>query len=200
MDKHTLNLKLNKMQSLHREGDDATAAKIADTLSWERIDSFRHLFTAAEVYENVRNYEKAKYLLRLSYEQSTAGSMVLRRLAQLAVRFGNVQDAERYIKRFEAAAPEDVEQYLLRYQLSVLKGEQLARRASYLESFCAGRLEEKWLYELAVLYHQMGREDDCVAVCDQISLYFSAGDYLRSALELKSYYAPLTEQIGRAHV
>ena len=62
-----------------------------------------------------------------------------------------------------------------------------------LESYTSTELDEKWLYELAELYHQAGMKDKCVQTCDKIMLMFGLGQYVDKAMELKLLYAPLTK-------
>ena len=54
-------------------------------------------------------------------------------------------------------------------------------------------MEEKWAYELAKLYHEAGDEENCVDMCDEISLWFAEGKYVNKAMELKKLYRPLTK-------
>ena len=51
---------------------------------------------------------------------------------------------------------------------------------------------EEWAYELALLYKKAGFIEKCVAECDDIILWFSQGDYVVKAMELKKQFAPLT--------
>ena len=62
-----------------------------------------------------------------------------------------------------------------------------------LEVYTASEVDEKWLYELADLYHKAGIEDKCVATCDRIMLLFGLGKYVDKAMDLKLQYAPLNK-------
>ena len=50
---------------------------------------------------------------------------------------------------------------------------------------------EKWAFELAYLYHQAGRSEECINACDELILWFGDGPYVEKALELKMLYQPL---------
>ena len=62
-----------------------------------------------------------------------------------------------------------------------------------LEQYCNVELDEKWLYELATLYNEVGMSDLCVRTCDKIMLMFGLGKYVDKAMELKIQHAPLTK-------
>lgn len=62
-----------------------------------------------------------------------------------------------------------------------------------LESYTSEELDEKWLYELAELYHEAGDAARCVSTCDKIMLMFGLGKYVDKAMELKIQYAPLNK-------
>ena len=54
-------------------------------------------------------------------------------------------------------------------------------------------VDEKWLYELAELYHKGGMGDQCVRACDKIMLLFGLGKYVEKAMDLKLEYEPLNK-------
>ena len=67
-----------------------------------------------------------------------------------------------------------------------------------LEQFTETELDEKWLYELAKLYGEAGREEDCIALCDKMILLFGMGKYVDKAQDLKLQYRPFEEDTRRA--
>ena len=67
-----------------------------------------------------------------------------------------------------------------------------------LEQFTETELDEKWLYELAKLYGEAGREEDCIALCDKMILLFGMGKYVDKAQDLKLRYRPFEEDTRRA--
>ena len=88
---------------------------------------------------------------------------------------------------------DDPRQNLLRYLILEAKKAPLDQLIVSLERYCQEELDEKWLYKLAELYQQAGREEDCVRICDKIMLLFGLGKYVDKAMELKKKYAPLTK-------
>ena len=82
---------------------------------------------------------------------------------------------------FGYLAGDDPRQQLLRYQILKQKQAPLAQLISSLENYTSEELDEKWLYELAELYHKAGDSARCVAACDKIMLMFGLGKYVDKA-------------------
>lgn len=67
----------------------------------------------------------------------------------------------------------------------------LEQQIHSLEGYTAEELDEKWLYELAERYHEVGDIERCVSTCDKIMLMFGLGKYVDKAMDLKQEYAAL---------
>jgi len=91
-------------------------------------------------------------------------------------------------------SPEDPRKFLLQYMILKAKGARAEQLVGPLEQFTETELEEQWLYELAKLYGEAGREDDCVRTCDKMILLFGMGKYVDKAMDLKLHYRPLKEE------
>ena len=61
-----------------------------------------------------------------------------------------------------------------------------------IEAYTSSELDEKWMYELAYLYHRVGLETKCVEECDELILWFREGKYIKKAVELKMLHQQLT--------
>ena len=118
---------------------------------------------------------------------------LLYKLTDLALKEENVQEAEAYYREFCDMAGDDPRQHLLRYKILKQKGAPAEQLIHSLEGYTAEELDEKWLYELAELYHEAGDAAKCVSTCDKIMLMFGLGKYVDKAMELKLQYAPLTK-------
>lgn len=193
MDKYEFNIKVEQIKKLVNKGDYETAMKIADTIDWRRVRSTSLLTMVSQVYERNEEYQDAKDILLLAFERAPIGKGLLFKLTDLALREGNVPEAEAYYREFCDLSADDPRQSLLRYLILEAKGASLEQQINSLERYCEEELDEKWLYRLAVLYQEMGREDDCVKICDKIMLMFGLGKYVDKAMELKLQYAPLTK-------
>ena len=116
---------------------------------------------------------------------------VFYKLTQLALKDGDIQEAEAYYREFCSLAEDDSRQYILRYLILKAKNAPPEQLVNTLEAYTSMELDEKWLYELADLYHRAGDANRCVAACDKIMLMFGLGKYVDKAMELKVQYAPL---------
>ena len=68
-----------------------------------------------------------------------------------------------------------------------------AKKITILEAYRRHEFDEEWAYRLAELYDKAGNTQKCVALCDEIILWFGIGTYVDKAMALKEKYQPLTE-------
>ena len=190
MDRYDFNIKVEKLRELAREKDYENAMKIADAIDWRRVQDSKLLQVVSEVYENNGEYGEAKEILLLAYEKSGLGRRFLYKLVELAIKDGNLKEAEAYYKEFGEIAHGDSRKYLLRYQIFTAKGEDIKQRIAALEAFNARELDEKYMYELAKLYYEAGMDEECAKSCDNIMLMFGFGRYVDASIKLK------TEKLG----
>lgn len=192
MDKYEFNIKVEQIKKLVGKSDYETAMKIADTIDWRRVRNTNLLSMVAMVYEKNEDYEEAREILLLAFERAPIGKRLLYKLAELALKEGNIDEAEAYYREFSDLAGDDPRQRLLRYLILKAKGAPAQQLIHSLESYTSQEIDEKWLYELAELYSIAGMADRCVETCDKIMLMFGLGKYVDKAMELKIQYAPLT--------
>ena len=192
MDKYEFNIKVEQIKKLVGKSDYETAMKIADTIDWRRVRNTNLLSMVAMVYEKNEDYEEAREILLLAFERAPIGKRLLYKLAELALKEGNIDEAEAYYREFSDLAGDDPRQQLLRYLILKAKGAPAQQLIHSLESYTSQEIDEKWLYELTELYSIAGMADRCVETCDKIMLMFGLGKYVDKAMELKIQYAPLT--------
>ena len=193
MDKYEFNIKVEQIKKLVNRGDYETAMKIADTIDWHRVRNASLLSMIAQIYEKNKEYQEAKDILLLAFERAPIGKRLLYKLADLALREGSVSEAEAYYREFCDLAQDDPRQYLLRYLILKAKNAPVDQLIRALETYTSTEVDEKWLYELAELYHQAGMGKECVGVCDRIMLLFGLGKYVDKAMDLKLQYEPLNK-------
>lgn len=192
MDKYEFNIKVEQIKKLVGKNDYDTAMKIADTIDWKRVRNTNLLSMVATIYEKNEDYQEAKEILLQAFERAPIGKRLLYKLAELAIKEGNIEEAEAYYKEFGDLASDDPRQQLLRFMILKAKGAPAQQLIHSLESYTSVELDEKWLYELAELYSLAGMSDRCVDTCDRIMLMFGLGKYVDKAMDLKIQYAPLT--------
>lgn len=201
MDKYEFNIKVEKMKKAVDRKDYLTAAKVADSIIDERSTNAKVLMMIAQIYEKQERYEDARNALNEVYNRVPVGKRVVYKLIELAIKCGDLEDAQELYQEYQEISPSDPTKLVLAYKIASAKGEPLEKRISILEAYNRRDFEEKWAYELATLYQQAGRDTDCVALCDEIILWFGVGTYVDKAMTLKTTYVPLTpeQEERRAH-
>ena len=117
--------------------------------------------------------------------------MIIYKLAEIAIKTKEFDEAQEYYDEFVEIAPHDNLKYILRYEMNKAKGAGLDVLIQILEELKEQEYTEKWAFELAYLYHQAGRSEECINACDELILWFGDGPYVEKALELKMLYQPL---------
>lgn len=194
MDKYEYNLKLDQMKSLVAEGDYQAAAEIADTINWRKIKNVTALVRAGEIYEQVERYEESRDIFLMAYDRSSIGRTIIYRLACVAIKMANFDEAKEFYREFVEIAPHDNLKYVLKYEINKAQGADYKTLIANLEELKEQEFTEEWGYELAYMYHQAGMGEKCIEICDELVLYFGQGPYVERALELKMLYQPLTRQ------
>ena len=193
MDKYEYKLKLEQIRNLVEAKDYKTAAKIADTINWKKVKSVSTLCMIGEIYEQTKQFEQSREVLLTAYDRSPVGRNIIYRLTMVAIKMGNLEEAQEYYEEFLEIAPHDNLKYVLRYELAKAKGAAPAELITILEEFKEREFTEEWAFELAYLYHKNGNGDKCVELCDELVLWFGDGKYVEKALELKMLYQPLNK-------
>lgn len=193
VDKYEYKLKLEQIHNLVEEKDYKTAAKIADTINWKKVKSASTLCMIGEIYEQTKQFEQSREVLLTAYDRSPVGRNIIYRLTMVAIKMGDLEEAQEYYEEFLEIAPHDNLKYVLRYELAKAKGAALTELITILEEFKEREFTEEWTFELAYLYHKNGNGDKCVELCDELVLWFGDGKYVEKALELKMLYQPLNK-------
>lgn len=194
MDKYEYQVRADEIKALIAEGEYAEAVKIADTVDWRRVRSVMMLCTISDLYKINRRYQESKDILLLAYEKHPTGRLIVYSLCELAIKMEEYVQAIEYYKEFVQIAPKDTGRYVLQYRLYEAQDVSMEERIAVLEEFKKRDPREKWVYELAYLYHRIGLTTKCVEECDEIFLWFGEGRYVIKALELKALHQPLTEE------
>ena len=192
MDKYEYKVKTEQLLELMREGSYRKAAEIADAIDWKRVRNASMLANVSEVYEKNHEYDKSYQVLNLAYHRAEGSRKIISKLCTLALKTGNVDEAIDYYDDFMQVAPKDPNQYILRYQILHAQKAPIEQQIEALEEYKKSEYIEEWAYELAKLYQQAGMTAECLEECDDLILWFSEGQYVYKAMELKMQYKPLT--------
>lgn len=193
MDKYEYQLKTEHIRQVAARKEYGEAAKLCDTIDWTKIRDVKMLTLAADVYTAVGEYEKAIDILQQAYEYAAMGRRIVYRLTELALKADSYDDAKNYFEEFCRIASNDQGRYILLYKMARYQKATLDEKIKILEAYKREDFDEKWAYELAVLYAMNNEKDKCIQLCDDIILWFGLGKYVEKALSLKSQFAPLTQ-------
>jgi len=191
LDKFEYKASADEIKALIAEGEYAEAVKIADKIDWRRVRSVMMLCTISDLYKINRRYQESKDILLMAYEKHPTGRLIIYSLCELCIKMGEYDQASEYYKEFVQIAPRDTGRYVLQYRLYEALDVSIEERIAILEEFKKREPREKWVYELAYLYHRIGLTTKCVEECDEIFLWFGEGRYVIKALELKALHQPL---------
>ena len=192
MDRNEQSLKIEELKTAMRGRDFEKAVEIAETFDIKKIKDNNVLSLIADAYELTHNYEQAKKTLLIAYENTDAGRHLAYRLCLVSTKMKAFHEAREFYEDFVEMAPRDTARYILKYKMAKAQGKPVSDLIKILEEYVNIDMEEKWAYELAKLYHMEGDEEKCVAMCDEISLWFAGGKYVTKALELKKNYRELS--------
>ena len=192
LDKEEFRIKLEEINHLVEKKDYKGAMDVVDSIDWRRVKNVRTLCVVGEIYAANKRYEDSREIFLLAYHRSSIGKNILYRLIEISLKMGDVDDAEEFFEEFSEVAPSDNTRFVLRYKIDKIKNAPLDEQIRDLEQYKEKEFTEKWAYELAKLYYRAGRKDQCLALCNEISLWFSDGNYVMKSLELKSKMEALT--------
>jgi hypothetical protein len=199
VDKYEYQLKLSEILKLADEKKYEDAAKIAQTINWRKVRSTSTLCRIGEIMGKAEKFKEGKEILLMAYDRSPIGRNIISQLVELCIQEGTLEEAEEYYGEFVEIAPRDNKRYEMRYRLDKLKGASIEDLIGVLEEYKEREFSEEWAYELAYLYHQAGRGEQCVELCDDIILWFGEGSFVEKAMELKMLYEPLTPEQARQY-
>ena len=183
--------KIEEMKSLVSKNKFADAMALAETINWRKVHNINDLIAGSESYEAAGKIDEARDLLLLAHERSPIGRMILYKLCMISIKLKELEEAQEYYNEFVQIAPHDSLKYILKYNINTAKGADTATLITILEQLKESDFIEEWAYELAYLYHKSNQADKCIALCDEIILWFGDGPVVERALELKMLYQPL---------
>ena len=194
MDKYEYKVRADEIRALISEKKFKEAVEIADTIDWRNVKNSGMLCTISDLYKMCKRFEDSRDVLFLAYQRNPGGRMILYSLCELSIKLGDIVNAIEYLKEFKQVAPRDPGRLVLKYKLYTAEEVSLEERIEVLEELKQYDCKEKWMYELAYLYHMQGVSDKCVEECNQIAIYFGEGKYVVKALELKALHEPLSAE------
>lgn len=194
MDKYEFNVCIEEINNLIKQKEYTEAVNIADTIDWKNVKSANVLCRISDLYKKCGRYEDSRDVLMLAYQRNPNGRMIVYSLCELSIKVNDIQSAVSFYKEYAKLAPKETNCYILKYKIYAARNVDIEERIKVLEELQRQQCYERWMYELAYLYHQLGDSLKCIDECDQIVLFFGEGKYVIKALELKATYGPIPEQ------
>jgi tetratricopeptide (TPR) repeat protein len=194
MDKYEYRIKADQIKKLVSEENYISAMKIADTIDWSRVKNVSMLCAISDIYEKNEKYEESHEVLLMAYDRSPIGRMMVYKLAELAIKMEDYEEAIDYYREFVHLSPGDLAADILKYKIYKAKGTSAEELIPIMKAFKEKEYHEEWAYELARLYHEAGMGSKCVEECDELILWFSEGKFVEKAMELKMLYRPLSPE------
>lgn len=105
-----------------------------------------------------------------------------------SVKEEDLTSAEETYREFCEIAPTDSDRFVLRYLLDKAEKKPLEDQMRSLLRLKEIEYTEEWAYELAKIYHKLGRDEDCVRECKDIVLWFGSGEIVEKAKMLGSLH------------
>jgi len=178
LDKYEYRLKAEQIEKLVKSRDYETAAELADTVDWHRVKNLNMLYIVGEIYEKMERYEDCMEILYIAYNRAPVGRMLLYKMTDIATRMRNFQEAISLYQEFVKLAPHDQSRYILKYQIYRERGSSLEDQIKILKEYKT--------------HAQADMPEECIRECDELILWFSEGEYVIKAMELKMQYEDLT--------
>ena len=192
MDREEFLTKIEGINQFVHKKDYKSALEIVESIEWRKVKSARTLCVAGEVYAANRCYQESKEIFLMAYKRSPVRKNILYRLIEVSIKMEDLEDALKYYQEFLEMSPNDNIHFILKYKIYSARKTPLEDQIQILEEYKEREYTERWSYELAKLYYKAGERSKCVEVCDDIVLWFSEGEYVIKALELKMRLTGLT--------
>ena len=122
----------------------------------------------------------------LAYNRNLGGRKLVYKLTELFIKVGDFENATDLYQEYVKSAAHDVNKYILYYDLRRAQKAPANELVEILEEYKNHEIDEKYMYELAALYYQTGRKEECIKVCDNLVLWFQDGIYVEKAVALKA--------------
>ncbi len=194
VDKEEFRIKLDEINHLVEKKDYKGAMEVVDSIDWRRVKNVRTLCVVGEIYAANKRYEDSRDIFLLAYHRASIGKNILVRLVEVSLKMGEIDEAMDYYEEFCSVAPNDNTAYILRYKILREKNAPLDDQIQVLEEYKSREFTEKWSYELAKLYYRAGQKEKAEDICNEMILWFSEGNYVMKAYDLKMRMGVITDK------
>lgn len=180
-------VKIETIRALLQEGEYEQAQRLADEIDSTKLKKRGDIHVLAEAYKLNEQYETAQELLLRLYEEH-ASRKLIEELLELSLLQKDVETATTYFEKYQRISGGDPANYIYEYRIGRLKGKEYEELLPVLQTLKEEQYTEKYAYELAKVYHKLGRGDECMTECSDLILWFGEGRYVEKAKALQAYY------------
>ncbi len=180
MRQYEIAIRIAQVHHLADERKYRKALTVIQTLDIRQIRNVSDLKVFAEVFTRTEQLAEAKATYLRIYKKSRTRK-ILYRLIYLAIRTNDLEEAEKYYEEFVRMNPSNRDALILRYRLDKAAGVQIGQLIDTLRDLKEEEYIEEWAYELAKLYQQAGRYEECREECADIRLWFGSGEIVERA-------------------
>lgn len=180
MRQYEIAIRIAQVHHLADERKYKKALAVIQTLDMRQVRNVSDLKVFAEVYTRTEQFDAAKATYLRIYKKSRT-RRVLYRLIYLAIRTNNLQEAEGFYHEFVRMNPNNRDALILRYRIDKAAGVPIGQLIDILKALKEEEYIEEWAYELAKLYQQAGRYEECREECEDIKLWFGQGEIVERA-------------------
>ena len=185
MNKYEIGIKIDQIKKLAAKKEYTEAAAIAKDINWTKVKDWQALATAINVQEAVGDYEEARDMAILAYNRNLGGRKLVYKLTEFFIKVGDFDNANELYEEYRKSSQHDVSRFILYYDLRKAQNASDNELVGILEDYRDHEIDEKYMYELAKLYYETGRKEECIKTCDNIVLWFQDGIYVEKAVQLK---------------
>lgn len=175
MDKYEYRIRLQEINTLISTRNFQDAAGVADGIDWQRVKSSDTLCRISDVYKINKEYAKSRRLLVLANQRDPQNPEIIYSLCELTLflygRDGLQSDltsALTLMQNYNILQPQSPKRLILQYKMYQVSPVSLDERIDVLQRLKQESYQPRWVYELAVLYHEAGRSEEAIAECRDI--------------------------------
>ncbi len=176
---------VNKIKELAEAKEFWEALDLVEEQDLEKSYNPQFLRLCGEIYlENGRYEESRKALLR-AHIMAPEGNRIIYELVRLYLHMGYFNRAERYFEQYEANAIEDdIGTVHLMYLIGKARHKDIRELLAILLPVSDDETEEKWIFEVALLYSLVDRKDKAIEECNRIIELYKNTRYAQLAVDL----------------
>ena len=191
LDKYEYKVRLDDIKSLITQRDFAQALEIADSIDWTHVKSVKTLCMISDLYKINGKIQESYAVLLQAYNFEPEDPKIIYALCELLLRQKQMLPALQLYNEFTRISPRDPSRFVLQYQMYQLQHVSIDERISVLKELERVSFRDKWVFELARIYEENSRYQECVAECDKL-IAKGKPSYQKKAIQLKQKYSGLT--------